>query len=291
MTFISTILEWLFYGAVRYVLLWVPLVTPFRVDRSIPSPWWKYNGYGDWMHRDDNNGGPDEHWLQAWFRMAVGEFKLLVLDEAKPYVDAAKRALQTLVGYIRAGFPSMGGWVNWLQGAVGYVTPFFASNLGAAAVWLYDRFPAGIRQGWQSWSGLWENIKASVRSWARSQYDQAKVWAGNNLGWISGIGESLRWWRDRVAGWIDNVRGNPRGWIVGVLGSGIDWLLAFALSPVSLVLSWLGPEWPKLQTFARDCVPFFYNLWSAGWRTLSEFVRDPLHFMISRLEQAVMDRW
>jgi len=65
----------------------------------------------------------------------------------------------------------------------------------------------------------------------------------------------------------------------------------FRWNPKPYVLAWLGPDIGKLLTFARDCVTFYYNLWGSGWRTLGDFVADPLGFLYSRLEQALTDRW
>lgn len=288
---IWTILDWILYGLVRYVLFWIPLLKAPKVERSIPSEWWSYNTYSDWLHKDDDGGYPDEVWCRSWLEMAFGELQVLATNKAQPYVDAAFAVLRSVIGAFPARFMSVGSWVDWLQSLTGSVVPFFAASLSSAALWLYDRFPASIVQGWESWSDIWESIKASVRSWARSMYDRAVVWARQGLDWVQNIGDSLRLWRERVADWIDTVRSDSRGWISRVLGPGIDWLLTFALSPVSIVLSWLGPEWPRLLTFARDCLAFYYNLWSDGWQTLGEFVSDPSDFIISRLERVVMDRW
>ena len=288
---IWTVLDWILYGLVRYILYLIPLVKAPRVDRTIPNEWWAYNSYADWRSREADGGYPDGEWCRSWLEMAFGELAKLATEQAKPYTDAIKSFLLGVIGYIPSRFASTGSWVNWLEDLTGGFAPFFAASLGAASVWLYDRFPGGIVQGWQSWSDIWENIKASVRSWARSQYDQARVWASDNVHWIWNVGESLRAWRDSVRGWIEHVQNDPRGWVLGLIGPGIDWLLAFALSPVSIVVSWLGPDWPKLQTFGRDCVSFYYDLWSAGWRTLGEFVNDPKGFLMDRLERAIMDRW
>lgn len=288
---IWTILDWLLYGLVRYVLYWVPVLKAPRVDRGAPTEWWAYNTYSDWLHKDDDQGFPDDVWCSSWLEMAFGELAEYAKDKAKPYVDAAVTLLLSVIGAIPRRFLSMSSWVNWLNRLTGSLVPFFASSIGGATLWLYDRFPAGIRQGWQNWPDIWDNIKASVRSWARSQYDRAKGWAAHNLAWVNNVGDALERWRYRVADWIDTVRHDPRAWIVGVLGDGVNWLLAFALSPVSWVLGVLGPEWPRLLTFAGDCLDFYYSLWSRGWEILGQLVDDPEAWLMDRLEQAVMDRW
>lgn len=285
------ILDWILYGLIRYVLYWVPLVKAPRVDRGAPASWWRYNSYWDWEHKDDDGGYPDEVWINSWLEMAFGELRRLATEEAKPFIDAAKNALVSLIGYIRPGFGAMGSWVNWLQTAVGYALPTWLSNIANGLDWLRNTFPAGVRFGIQTWDQLWESIKSSVRSWAMARYDQFMAWASQNLDWIRVWGETLKQWRDSVKGWIDRVRYDPRGYIREVLGAGIDWLLAFAVAPVGIVLSWLGPDWPRLQTYARDCLDFYYGLWSRGWRTLGEIVDNPKEWLLARLEQAILDRW
>jgi hypothetical protein len=223
--------------------------------------------------------------------MAFGELQRVATDKARPYVDSAKSWLRGLIGYIRTGFGSLGSWVDWLQSAVGYVLPHFASSLGGAAIWLYDRVPAKIKYGWGTWGDLWEDIKASVRSWAMSRYDAARAWVDWLVSWITEIGESIREWVARNAAFVDDWRANPYGRIVGLLGPGWVWLLAFRDNAVAWVVGWLGNDWRRMVEFARGPLLFYYNLWGIGWQTLSDFVSDPLDFILGRLEQAVMDRW
>lgn len=288
---IWTILDWILYGLIRYVLYLIPLVKAPKVDRSIPSQWWRYNDYSDWLHRDDDGGYPDERWCRSWLEMAFGELQVLATDKARPYVDQVKAGLVRLIGYVRAGFSSLGSWVNWLQQMVGEGVPYFAANLAGCASWLYFRLPASVRQGWRDWDAIWEWLKESVRAWARSRYDAAVSWAYSAIRWVNETGDQLRRWRDQVAGWIDQVRHNPYGWITGQLGGAWAWLVAFSQRARETVLGWLGPDWPRMVTFARDCSSFYYNLWSAGWRVLGDFVADPKGFLMDRLESALLDRW
>ena len=288
---IWTILEWIIYGLLRYVLYLIPVIKAPRVSRSIPSQWWAYNSWSDWLHYNDDGGYPDEHWARSWLGMAFGELQKLATDKARPYVDSVKSLLIGTIGYIKSGFPSLGSWVYWLQQAVGTALPYFAANLGAATNWLYARFPVEIRLGWKTWSQLWDSLKASVRLWAQARYDEAKSWAWSAVQWVWDNGGRLDRWRDRVAGWIDGVRGDPQGWVISLLGPGWAWLSGFWANARATVIGWLGPDWPKLVTFSRDCVTFYYNLWSRGWDTLGEFIDDPKSFILDRLEQVIMDRW
>lgn len=285
------ILGWAFYGAIRYVLFWIPLVTPFRVDIGIPASWWRYNGWSDWEHRDDNNGGPDEHWLNSWFEMVIGEFKRLIIHEADEALSAAKRYLLGLIGGVQAGLGSIGGWAQKLDDWIGGYVPGWAGTISGGLNWLRVRLPEAIRYGWDSWAGIFASIRQTVYDWVRARYDAFRDLAHRAWSWVLGDGSLLKRWYDRAAGWIDAFRVNPYGYITGLLGGAWSWLLAFRDRGREIVLGWLGPDMPPLLTFARDCVTFYYNLWALGWRELGEFVSDPLGYLYDRAERILVDRW
>lgn len=285
------ILGWLFYGAVRYVMLWIPLVTPFRVDIGIPASWWRYSSWSDWTHKDDNNGGPDEHWLNCWFSMAIGEFKRMIVKEAKVLVSSARQYLLGLIGGIQAGLGSLGGWAQKLDDWIGGYVPGWAGTVSSGLNWLRVRLPEGIRYGWETWSSIWQGIRQTVYDWARARYDGFRAVARQALDWVLGKGQVLCRWRDQVAGWIAAFQADPYGYIVGRLGSAWSWLLGFRARGREQMLAWLGPDIGSLLVFARDCVGFYYNLWSRGWRVLGEIVDDPREWLVDRLEQALIKRW
>ncbi len=285
------ILGWAFYGAIRYVLFWIPLVTPFSVDIGIPSSWWRYNGWSDWTHKDDNNGGPDEHWLNSWFEMVFGEYKRLIVSEAKDLVSSARQYLLGLIGGIQAGVGSLGGWLQKIDDWIGGYIPGWAGTLSNGLNWLRVRLPESIRYGWETWTDLWEGIRESVRGWARDRYDWFRNLAQSGWDWVVSTGSGLTAWVNHVSGWIEGFRADPYGYIVGRLGSAWDWLVVFRDRGRDQVLEWLGPDVDKLLTFARDCVDFYYNLWSLGWEELGEFVADPKAWLMDRLETALVNRW
>ena len=285
------ILGWAFYGAIRYVMFWIPLVTPFSVDIGMPSSWWRYNGWSDWEHKDDNKGGPDEHWLNSWFEMVFGEYKRLIIHEAESLVSSARQYILGLIGGIQAGVGSLGGWLQKLDDWIGGYIPDWAGTLSGGLNWLRVHLPEEIRYGWQSWTGLWASIRETVKTWARDRYDWFRGLAQWAAEWATSTGASLAVWRDQVAGWIAAFRADPYGYIVGRLGSAWFWLLGFRDRGREQVLAWLGPDIHNILTFGRDCVVFYYNLWSRGWAELGEFVDDPRAWLMDRLEKATVDRW
>lgn len=288
---IWTLVEWFFYGLVRYVLFWVPVVNPFSVEVQIPWQWWYYNDFWDWLHRDRVGGGPDEHWLRCWFKMVWGESKKLVLSEAARYTDNARNWLRDRIGALKVGFSNVGQWVDWLERRIGHYLPSFAPTVSAGLNWLRYKLPVEIRNGWQSWTQWIDAIKSSLGAWVRSVYDYAKERALASWAWVVDRGEFLRWWVDRVRGWVDAFRADPYGTITGWLGSAWAWLRSFRDRGRDIVLGWLGPDIHSAILFWRDAVRFYYNLWSIGWRVLGEFVSDPLGYLYDRAERILIKEW
>lgn len=288
---LGTLIEWWLYGAIRYVLFWIPGVLPFGVDRGMPWQWLLYNSVWDWLHYNDNHDRPDEVWLNAWFRMCLGETLGLAAARAQPLIDAVKDRLLTLIGAIRGGFPSLGSWVDWLQRAIGYALPAWVPNISVGLEWLRSRFPDGIIFGWQTWDAIWDGIKSAVQNWAKARFDRAVSFARNAYDWVVRTGSDLRQWRDRVGGWIDTFRANPYVYITAALGGAYAWLLGFYKRPRSMVLEWLGSDWPRLQSFAGRCLDFYFALWSRGADLLSQIIENPGKFIADWLENELEKRW
>jgi len=221
---IWTLVEWFFYGLVRYLLFWIPVVNPFPVDIGIPAQWWSYNSYWDWLHRDNVGGGPDEHWIRCWFKMVWGESKKLVLSEAARYTDIARSWLRDRIGALKVGFSNVGQWVDWLERRIGHYLPSFAPTVTAGLNWLRFKLPVAIRNGWQNWTQWVDAIKSAMGDWVRAVYDYAKGRALASWAWVVDQGESLRWWIDQVRGFVDALRSDPYGTITGWLGSAWAWL-------------------------------------------------------------------
>lgn len=291
MTTLGTLIGWFFYGTIRYIIFWIPLLTPPAVTRSIPWQWWRYNTWSEWRHNDDNNGGPDEVWLQAWFRMIFTEALILTEMTVRPYIDGIKDRLRGLIGAIKTGYSSMSGWVDWLERLFGLPLPWWSTTLNRGLRWLRLKLPPGIREAWRTWDQIWEGIKTDVKNWVHNAYDAFRTKAASAWNWVTDKGASLQRWRNRVAGWIDAFRNDPYGKITSWLGGAWHWLLTFRNNPVGIIIAWLGNTWQLLSTFARDCLIFYYNLWSIGWRVLGEFCSDPLGYLYRKAEEALIERW
>lgn len=291
MTDIWTILEWFLYGAIRWVLYWAPLVRAPHVDRDIPWQWWRYNNWFDWFHKGYADGGPDEHWLNCWFKMTVGELDRRISGLAGDLVTQAKNALRSLIGDIRSGYGSLGDWLQNVGARVGDWLPSWAVSAADGLVKLFNKLPGTIAYGWQTWDQIWESIKNDVRNWARSMYDAAKALAFGAWSWIVLTGSTLSTWWSSAHTWLDGFRADPVGRVSGWLGAAWSWLRSFAAAPVGWLLGVLGVDWTDLVAFRRGPLAFYFNLWSQGWQTLGDFVRDPRAFVLDRLERALMDRW
>lgn len=287
----ATLLEWGFYGLVRYIMVWIPYIRPFKVDRYIPIQWWYWCDYWDWLHYNADNGHPDEHWCVCWLKMTLAEFERRVVDLAKRYTDEAKNILLGWIGWIHPAFSSLGSWVNRLQDQVGFHLPSWVSTVARGLDWLRAKVPYAVREGLKTWTELFDSIKESVKEWVRLGYDLAKLYATNAWYWVLEAGSSLVAWRDRVGGWLSYVRGNSYQWIADKLGAGWQWLLGFRRNSRAWIVSWLGEDWQRLIAFKDGPLSFYYNLWVAGWQILASLIADPLAFVLDYLEQAIMNRW
>lgn len=286
-----TIVGYIFRFVLQYCLYWIPLLRTLPVGRDPPFSWWYYNTWWDWHGHIDSETRPDEHWIRQWGEMAFGSFKEHVLRAAEPYVNAARDWLYGLIGYVRSGYWSIGHWLSTVEGRLGTYLPWWTATIAAGLDWLRYKLPISIRDGWQSWTQLFDAIKATVWQWVLDRYEQARGWADSAIHWVWGTGAMLAHWYNRVVAWLDNFIANPYGAVTGWLGTAWSWLVGFWQNGRAVVLGWLGWEWPSLVTFARTCLAFYHNLWSIGWQVLGDFVADPLGFIYTRLEQAIKDRW
>lgn len=288
---IALLVDWYFYGFIRYVIYWIPLLTPPSVNRAMPWQWLKYSSIWTWLQKGANKGGPTEAWLQDWFRMAFGESLLLTEFVAQPYVDRVKATLLAVIGIVSSNFGSLSRWIGQIQDWLGLPLPWWSSTVHDGLSWLRAKLPQGIRDAWQTWDAIFDGIADGVRAWVRGVYDHFRKLASDAWNWAFNQGEMLLRWYNHVRGWIDAFRSDPYGTIAGLLGSAWWWLLDFRNRGRAYILYWLGPDIYKALTFARDCSTFYYNLWARGWRVLSDLIDDPVDYLYTRIEQMFVDRW
>lgn len=272
-------------------MLWAPFIAPLPVDINPPWQWYRYSSWNDWYDNLDDDNRPNEFWLSRWFVMVVHEARLHGTTLAEQYTNGVRDWLLSVIGPLRAGFPSTGDWLWYVDSMVGFNLPGWVVSVVWGLDWLRDKLPVSIRDGWQTWSEIWDTIKASVRDWAIARYDAAKWYAELYYAWRVAVGDWLSSWYLEVRDWVLAFKFDPYYTITGYLGGAWDWLIWFASSPQTIVASWLGWEWQVLGVFARDCLTFYYNLWADGWSELASLVSDPLTWVYDRVEAVVIDRW
>lgn len=284
-------LEWLFYGLLRYVLVWIPVVKPYPVDRGIPAWWFRYNTWNDWARHLDRDKRPDLYWCQQWLEMCFGEFARMVNHAANSFTERVGQSLQNLIGYIRAGYASLGQWLDSVERRVGAVLPWFAENVGHGLGFLFNLLPAGIRGRYQSWDDLFRGIRDGAVRLVRGLIDEARRWAADSLNWVTNQGRRIYDFYVDCQAFVRRFKNDPYGMLSAWLGQSWTWLVSFAASPVGAVLSWLGPDWRSWVTFNAGPARFLYNLWSAYHDDIAALFADPRGWVYERLEDALTDRW
>lgn len=288
---LQTILGWILSGLVQLLLHWLPVLRTRPVGYDMPYQWFYYNTAGDWFYHIDNETRPDEFWCHQWLEMAFGELRRLAVAEAQEIIDRVRVTLVALIGRVRSEYPSLGAWLNSVWEAMGRYIPAWAGTVRGGLNWLRDRLPGSIRSGFDTWAGYIRGFVSVVYSWAQNRYDRFRDWATDARNWISGVGRRLDDWANSVRAWIEHVRSDPVGYVVGLLGAAWAWLQNVRADSVAWVVGLLGDDWAQLVQFRRRALQFYLNLWSRGAVVLGALVSDPLDFLLTRLEQAVMDRW
>jgi hypothetical protein len=290
---IGQIAGWTLDGVWQWIRKEVPdwIIEPRHVSRGPPGWWGSVKTWGDWYYCVASDGHPQSCWFSNYIDAC---WKLLGkwIDEAADDVgDAVSGAVRSWVGYVQGGFSNFSDWIKWLQGLTGGYLPWWASSLADAADRLYWWLPAEIRQGYTSWSDLWEGIKASVRDWARARYDDAKAWADGAWQWVLNQGATLKGWYDAAGAWLDDFRQNASERVRGWLGTAWDWIVGFWNDPYGTITGTLGDSWEALKTAARDALPFWYNLWGSYADEIGAFWGDPLGYLYDRVEDFLSDKW
>ncbi|GAH26761.1 unnamed protein product [marine sediment metagenome] len=266
---LKDILEWYLHGIWQNVLIWIPLLRPSPEPYYPPQFWYEYWPRAWWNYGLDSTRRPDANWVWRWLTAVKEAFRVKVQNVGDVARDAAAVIVRYWLGYVQGAYTTFQAWIMAVEGRVGWWIPGWASNLADAAQRLYNWLPSAIRYSWQTWDQIWENIKASVRAWARARYDAAVGWASASWNWVTGWGNVFISWYN--AAYL--------------------WLRAFQADPVGMVIGWLGPQWARLVRFALDCLDFWYNLWGSYAAILADFLADPLGWLYDRAEDELVRRW
>lgn len=279
----------LLHGLLQRILIWIPLLRPSKEARSKPPDWW-YScwDWSTWYYNIDADGYPSETWCDLYIRCVWRHIKSFILAEAEIALQGVKNFLRDLIGYISPAFSSLGAWVNSIALKVGWSLPDWATSVVGGLWRLWGLFPDSISEARQTWDQIWENIKQAVKSWAHARYEDARQWATRAWDWLTGIGQAIeQWWRD-FSIWLGELARHPYAVVTQILGSAWHFLVDFWQNPTQKVIDWLGPTWPRLHTFARDCLAFWYNIWGTSAAVLVELLDDPLEFIWIRAEQFIL---
>lgn len=262
------IIQWFWYGFIQWIKFVVPepILSPDPVSSRPPSWYTEVMPEWAWANCLDANRRPLSCWFENYRDAVFYQFGRWVEECGTWAKEKAQETVRAWIGWGRAGFSNLTDWSWWLERITGGFVPWFASNLADATIWLYRKLPPEIVNAWRSWSEIWNGIEANVRAWAHNTYDTFKNYALQARNWVLDQGNTLKSWWDNTHRWIDDLRDNLAQRVTGVLGS----------------------AWIALVTFQRDCLAFWYNLWSRHGPRLAEFLDDPLMWLYSRAEDWII---
>jgi hypothetical protein len=100
------------------------------------------------------------------------------------------------------------------------------------------------------------------------------------------------------------------GWLNGALGGAINWLTWFFSNPLNALRYYLGAplDWlfslfalngSGLFAFVRDCMQFWYSLWSSYRKQLTDFLTNPVAYtlaairdgLLALIEELLIENW
>jgi len=284
----TNVIGWFLHGILQRILVWIPLVNPLEENRLSPPEWWyECWWWSYWYYNIDGDGCPNETWCDAYLYCTLTLIKNSILGKANEAVQAVKDFLLEKIGPINWAHDNMGSWVDTISNKLGWILPWWATTAIGGLWKLWGLLPDTISEASQTWGQIWESIKRAVRDWAQARYEDARRFALNTWDWLTGIGQQIeQWWRS-YASWLGELARDPWGVISRALGDVVSWVVDFKQRTRERIIAALGPAWPKLEAFSRDCLTFWYNLWGAYAHTLSDFLSDPLEYLFSRAEHFI----
>jgi hypothetical protein len=241
--------------------------------------------YRDWCH----SYAPSSTCAYYVGDAATKAFEAWLDDLIQDARDSIERWTRAITGYIPDAYDSIANWISSTKELIGNNLPQWAYTVAAGLGWLHDKFPQSIRDGWKTWTEIWDQIEDNVAQWARDRYDAAKDWASSAWGWVQDAGSTLKGWYDTASDWLDDFRQNASERVRGWLGDAWDWLVRFWNDPYGTIATTLGQTWDDLVIFRDDALSFWYNLWGSHASEIGEFWEDPLQWLWDKAEDWILD--
>jgi len=288
---IDSILAWFKDGIIWWVLSWTPLRNLVTVPNDPPPWWYSWWGYWDWSNGSDNNWHP---YPELGERMMAGCFRLLesfIYETAAWLSSSALATISNIIGGLPAQIVSIVAWVQSVVNRLGEGYVSWAYSVVDAVQRLYNWLPEQVRFGGMSWGSLFYTVQDTVWNWVTGRYEEARNIAFSWRDWLGQWGNQLRDWYQKSRDLLENIRANPAGFVRAQLGSAWSVLESLAGNPAGFITSRLGDTWARLSQFAHDSLTFYYNLWSAHARDLSEFLSDPGAWIVEKIRAEIERIW
>jgi len=263
------IIGWLWHGMLQLIRVVVPIIQP------APEPWsapgWFTDVWPDWLwwYYLESDSRPTETWCHNYIYAARVQMQRWIERRSDQARDTALEWVRAFTGWVAHGYSTFQDWLEAIRERTGTWVPWWADSLADAASVLWLKLPDAIRYAWQTWDDIWEGIKSSVRDWVRATYDYLVSLGQSAWDWVLAQGDALRAWWESVRSWIG----------------------AFMADPYGTIVTWLGPTWTRLTTFATDCLDFWYNLWGSNGADIGGLLSDPLNWLYDRAEDLLIERW
>ena len=267
-SFLDIIGLW-WHGLRQTVLYYIPLIKPDRESQVAPT--WFVRVFPDWLwsYYLDADRRPTETFLYN-YRYASDVLFKSWLDQLKDQaVLLAVDFVRGFTGIPQFGFVTFSDWIVSIRERVGWWVPHWSASLADGLEFLYLKLPSGVRHNLITWSGLFDDLRESIKEWVRGCYDRAISNIGIVWGWVQDTGGVLKAWYDDVGSWVSYVRIN---FTAAVLGA-------------------LGVVWGRLVTFDRDALDYYYNLWGIYRQELADFISNPLDYLYDRIESFLVSKW
>lgn len=221
------------------------------------------------------------NWAQAWFNFL--EAWRVYLDarigDAWSWIDNTAKAVVTWVNLYKAKLADFAdrvyAWLIWLWGNPYNMLRYY---IGSALDWLQGFFANQYATIVALLGGAWSWLLWFVNA----PYNALRYYVGGALDWLQWFWGNplgaIEYYLGAAWTWLKNVFANQYAWLASVLGAPWGWLLSlWGLNPNALI------------AFIRDCLKFWYDIWS-WWRApLFVFLSNPSAFILAAIRAAFLD--